>query len=318
MKVPQVSIIMATYNRAHFILETLESIIGQSYQNWECIIVDDGGTDNTADVLNPILKSDVRFQYVKRSNLHEKGLPGCRNYGIHLAKGEYIIFFDDDDIVHPENLALCVKHLKLSDKDFCRYQRDVFHGTFHFDFDKQTQCPSSPLDGKNIVGDMITGVLPFNSCTVMWKKSCFDDTLFDESLLFAEEWECYSRILMNGFKGITIDKVLFYGRKHSNSNTGEYQSKNPVRTQSKVKAAQLIISNLNANGLLNYKMAKYFLALSKSLNAPSVYKHILTQASLSNSDKNKLKNRNRYHNLIVAMYKTKKMLSSTYKRGNAK
>jgi glycosyltransferase involved in cell wall biosynthesis len=95
---PKVSIIMATYNRAHFIVETLVSIQNQTFLDWECIIVDDGGTDNTKEVIKPIIEEDKRFLYVQRDDIYQKGLPGCRNNGLDIAKGDYIIFFDDDDI----------------------------------------------------------------------------------------------------------------------------------------------------------------------------------------------------------------------------
>ena len=81
---PIVTIIMATYNRAHFIVETLQSIQNQTFENWECIIIDDGGTDNTNEVIAPILEKDTRFQFVKRTDSYQKGLPGCRNYGLDL------------------------------------------------------------------------------------------------------------------------------------------------------------------------------------------------------------------------------------------
>ena len=93
----KVSIIMATYNRAQFIMETLNSIKNQTYKNWECLIIDDGGSDNTEDVIAPLLKKDTRFKFLKRTDKYLKGLPGCRNYGLDVAQGDYIIFFDDDD-----------------------------------------------------------------------------------------------------------------------------------------------------------------------------------------------------------------------------
>jgi glycosyltransferase involved in cell wall biosynthesis len=90
MKTSEVTIIMATYNRGHFIKETLRSIQKQTFENWECIIVDDGGTDNTSEIVAPICEQDTRFQFVKRTSDYG-GLPGCRNY-IRL-EGDYIIFF---------------------------------------------------------------------------------------------------------------------------------------------------------------------------------------------------------------------------------
>ena len=88
-----ISIIMATYNRAHFIKESLDSILNQSYENWECIIIDDGGMDNTAEVIDPILEGDSRFKFFQREKKYIKGLPGCRNMGLDLSVGDYIVFF---------------------------------------------------------------------------------------------------------------------------------------------------------------------------------------------------------------------------------
>lgn len=96
---PLVSIIIPTYNRAHFIGETLGSIISQTYQNWECIIIDDGSTDNTHEVIEGYVKKDARFQYLHRPENLPKGGNAARNYGFQISKGEYIQWFDDDDVM---------------------------------------------------------------------------------------------------------------------------------------------------------------------------------------------------------------------------
>tara|TARA_R100000935_G_scaffold7556_5_gene15982 strand:- start:11810 stop:12364 length:555 start_codon:yes stop_codon:yes gene_type:complete len=144
--ITNVSIIMATYNRAHFIEETLVSIQNQTYKNWECIIIDDGGTDNTLEILQPFLLKDNRFKYLKRPSNHIKGLPGCRNFGIDKAKGEYIIFFDDDDIIHPDNLGICVATLVKFKVDYIRYLREVFIQKFSKKFDRSSDFNVSPLN----------------------------------------------------------------------------------------------------------------------------------------------------------------------------
>jgi GalNAc5-diNAcBac-PP-undecaprenol beta-1,3-glucosyltransferase len=117
---------MATYNRAHFIVETLLSIQNQDFKEWECIIIDDGGTDDTKDIIKVILDNDIRFRFLTRDKRYKKGLPGCRNCGLDKAKGEYIIFFDDDDIVHPQNLSISLNCLETSKKDFCHYAKSPF------------------------------------------------------------------------------------------------------------------------------------------------------------------------------------------------
>ena len=117
MKV-SISIIMATFNRAHFIVETLNSIQNQTFNNFECLIIDDGSTDNTVEVITPFLENDKRFKYYKRTPNYNKGLPGSRNYGLDLAKGDFIIFFDDDDYIHSKNLEININVLQNNDFDF--------------------------------------------------------------------------------------------------------------------------------------------------------------------------------------------------------
>ena len=101
MNSPLISIIIPTYNRAHLIGETLDSILLQTYPNWECIVVDDGSADNTADVMRDNIKNDNRFQYHQRPDNRKKSPNSCRNYGFELSKGEYIKWFDSDDIMLP-------------------------------------------------------------------------------------------------------------------------------------------------------------------------------------------------------------------------
>jgi glycosyltransferase involved in cell wall biosynthesis len=100
-----VSIIIPTYNRSHFLLETLESVKFQNHKNWECIVVDDGSTDDTEKIVNNYISKDERFKYVKRPAHLPKGACACRNYGFSLAQGDYIQWFDDDDIMFDNYLS---------------------------------------------------------------------------------------------------------------------------------------------------------------------------------------------------------------------
>ncbi|WP_431243042.1 glycosyltransferase family 2 protein [Flavobacterium sp. P21] len=277
---PKVSIIMATYNRSHFILETLVSIENQSYKNFECLIIDDGGIDNTFEIIGPLIEKDQRFKYFKRPDQYVKGLPGSRNYGLDLAKGEYIIFFDDDDIVHPQNLELCIKELSDTDIYFCRYIRSVFFENFHYNFDYSKEYGSFYIDVKDIER-MLKNELPFNSCAVMWKALCFENNRFTEHLMYAEEWELYSRILTSGYRGISIEKCLFFGRKHPNSNTGEFYRNNQIRVESKQNAILLVVENLQAKKLLNYSLMRYFMHLSMAYKKFKLFSKILETSKLN-------------------------------------
>ena len=276
----KVTIIMATYNRSHFILESLLSIQNQTYSEFECLIIDDGGTDNTLEVITPVLNKDSRFKFLKRPENYTKGLPGCRNYGIDLAQGDYIIFFDDDDIVHPQNLELCTDELNKNTVAFCRYQREVFFNEFHYNFDYSKNYSSFKV-GVNDVGSILTHKLPFNSCAVMWKANCFEKNRFVEHLMYAEEWELYSKIISSGFEGISINKCLFYGRKHANSNTGEFFQNNPVRMASQADAVVLVVQNLKEKQLLTNSLIQYFITFSIGFKEYNLFNRILNILDLS-------------------------------------
>lgn len=100
---PKVSIIVPAYNVAPWVEETLNSVKKQTFNDFECIIVDDKSTDNTAHIVRRICDSDIRFKLVK--NKYNYGVSVSRNIGMNMAKGEYISFLDADDLWHPEFIS---------------------------------------------------------------------------------------------------------------------------------------------------------------------------------------------------------------------
>lgn len=99
---PRVSIIIPSYNRAEFIPATLDSILVQTYKDFEIIFVDDGSTDSTAEILNQYSQRDSRIQYIKQNN-SERAV--ARTRGMKAARGDYLALVDSDDIWYPEKLA---------------------------------------------------------------------------------------------------------------------------------------------------------------------------------------------------------------------
>ncbi|WP_299155699.1 glycosyltransferase family 2 protein [uncultured Christiangramia sp.] len=303
---PDVSIIMATYNRAHLIVESLISIQNQTFENWECIIIDDGSTDETSAQLKPYL-SDSRFRYLTRSAKHKKGLPGCRNYGIGLAKGDYIIFFDDDDIAHPQNLEICVKELKTSKADFCHYKKRSFTTVIPI-LEKNYTSKGRYKIGIDQIEQVVTNRIALASCTVLWNKKCFKNVRFDESLQYAEEWECYIRILVNGFSGIGIKSTLYFNRKHSNSNTGEFWSGKKIRRDSKIKAIKKVIDNLIKEQYLSKTLLRYFIQMGIFLKEFSIVKYALQESNSSLIPKIKYYSLYYFYPIVGRLYRLKKTL----------
>ena len=105
------SIIIPTYNRANLIGKTIASILKQTYTNFEIIVVDDGSSDNTEEVIGAI--KDDRLTYYKKENA-ERG--AARNYGAYLAKGDYINFFDSDDIAYQNHLQTALQVIKTNNQ----------------------------------------------------------------------------------------------------------------------------------------------------------------------------------------------------------
>lgn len=267
---------MATYNRAHFIVETLHSIQKQTYTNWECLIIDDGGTDDTKEVISSILEKDTRFNYVLRSNTYQKGLPGCRNFGLDIAKGDYIIFFDDDDIVHPQNLEINVELLLKNPKvSFCHFQKKPFKGLFNYDQLNSITNYNAALTPINFVEQTVTQEIGVASCTVLWRKKCFEQIRFQESLMYAEEWECYQRIFSEFSNGLLLNEVLYFNRKHENSNTGEFYSNNNLRVNSKKEAIKLVVKNLKQKNLLTPKCFNYLIGLAIAFRDIKLFEEIV-------------------------------------------
>ncbi|MBO2544279.1 glycosyltransferase family 2 protein [Salegentibacter sp. BDJ18] len=106
---PLVSIIIPTYNRSSLLGETLDSVLAQTYTYWECIIVDDGSTDYTAELLKFYLRNDSRIRVLKREDDRLKGANACRNIGFENSLGKFLIFLDSDDVLAKNCLAERVK-----------------------------------------------------------------------------------------------------------------------------------------------------------------------------------------------------------------
>ncbi|WP_316809641.1 glycosyltransferase family A protein [Pedobacter agri] len=124
-----VSIIIPSFNYGHLINETLQSVIKQTYRNWECIIVDDGSTDNTAEVVNQFIKENPQYQF-KYHHVKNGGTSAAKNTGIELASGEYVQFLDADDLLSEDKLAVQMHIAEKMEADLVFSKSIFFSGTF--------------------------------------------------------------------------------------------------------------------------------------------------------------------------------------------
>ena len=105
-----VSIVTPVYNAERFIKETIDSVIAQTYKNWEMILVDDCSSDSSAEIIDEYVKSDSRIKYMK--NAENSGAAVSRNAGIEAAEGQYIAFVDSDDVWESEKLEKQLEFMK--------------------------------------------------------------------------------------------------------------------------------------------------------------------------------------------------------------
>ena len=273
----KISIVLTTFNRSHFVIEMLEGVKNQTHINWECFIIDDNSKDDTVRVVSDFIKNDSRFTLIIKPETSLKGLPASRNIGINKAKGKYLVFFDDDDIIHPQLLELCLKEFnKDSNVDFVHYRKESFENNLDR---KKINTPintASKNIGSNLYESVILGTLALASCTVLWKTNLLKANLFKESLMYAEEWECYSRILIkNNLNGVKINNALYFNIKHPKSNTSEFWNNDPVRVFSKIEACKSIVKELVEQNKLTNKLANFFIQKSYQFKEKSIVNLIL-------------------------------------------
>lgn len=218
MNDPLVSIIIPTYNRAHLIGETLESVITQTYVNWECIVVDDGSTDDTASIINTYVQQDNRFIYVKRPKDYPKGGNGARNYGYKIAKGEFVNWFDDDDIMLPNFLRDKINTIKTSQALVIGYG---YYANKDLDIKRTMRTATS-------ITDLFSHYALWQSeillPSVLFRKSFLKGKpLFNIKIKRGQETEFFSRVFF-GVSSTEFEVLSSYGfvyRLHDVSKTGK-------------------------------------------------------------------------------------------------
>ncbi|MBF0695065.1 MAG: glycosyltransferase family 2 protein [Flavobacterium sp.] len=222
MNDPLISIIIPTYNRAQFIAETLTSVKNQTYQNWECIVVDDGSTDNTIEIIQQFTASDNRFNLYLRPTNRPKGANACRNYGFEVSSGLYINWFDSDDIMAPTFID--EKHKAISQNrtlDGIISKRAFFKNTPDEVYAYERRTEITP----DVINDFLQLKVSWYLQDVMWTRQFLEGKLlFDEVLLAGQDREFFVRMLMFDPNLKVIDVYLTMYRFHDQNITSQFNS----------------------------------------------------------------------------------------------
>lgn len=196
---PVVSIIVPCYNQAAFLPEALNSVIEQTYADWEVIIINDGSTDNTAEVAGRYVVLDNRIRLVNQENM---GVSAARNVGLREARGKYIVALDGDDIIAPQYIE---KTLKMFSEE---NDTDVAYTQWGF-FGVNDKAPELKYMGYRqlLVNNTVY-------CSAMYRR---EDALriggYDENMHTGfEDWEFFIRLLDEHSKVVQIPETLFFYR----------------------------------------------------------------------------------------------------------
>jgi glycosyltransferase involved in cell wall biosynthesis len=196
---PLVSVIVPCYNQAEFLPEALDCVRAQTYQNWECVIINDGSPDSAEAVAQPYLAKDARFKYLRQEN---QGPSAARNSGIRHSSGKYILPLDADDRVGSEYLSEAVAALEQDSELKLVYSRVNFFGENHGEWKLPDYSPSELL-----VRNMI-----FNSA--IFRRTDFDRVGgYDENFRDGhEDWEFWISLLCPAGKVLKLPEIHFFYR----------------------------------------------------------------------------------------------------------
>lgn len=208
----KVSIIVPCYNQGIYLSEALDSVLKQTYQNWECIIINDGSTDSTETVANEYCHKDNRFRYIYQNN---QGVCAARNNAIHSSSGEFILPLDSDDRIAPTLLEKSVKLMESDSHIGIIHSKSELFGDVH---------------GLYLVPEYSIDRMLLDNCihnTSMFRRPDYDKTkgynpCMSEGI---EDWDFWLSIIELGGVVKTIDEVLNYYRIKKVSRNTSIKSK---------------------------------------------------------------------------------------------
>lgn len=218
-----ISIIMTIYNTEKFLRKSINSILNQTYKDFELILVNDGSTDNSLYICKEYQKRDKRINIINQTNL---GAVLARRRGLDIAKGKYVIFIDSDDWVDIKFVEKLYFEIMKTDSDICickRYKtlnrftlikKDV-NNNFNNFYDKQTEYTKSEIKGKIVKSFFKSGCFPCAVTSRIYKRKLFDNTgkYTKDIKFFGEDLYLNFELFLKAEKVTLLDETLYYYRQ---------------------------------------------------------------------------------------------------------
>lgn len=222
MKSPSVSIIMPVYNTEKYLEEAINSVLRQSLADWELILVNDGSTDSSLQILKSFAEKDSRIFLLDQPNA---GVSKARNYGLSIAQGKYVYFLDSDDEIVDDALKICYENCESLALDFLffdaesKYDLGAVATSHSLNYSRQLTSPFEVLDGVSMIRKLLS-VDEFlaSPCLIFTNRSFIQERnlSFLEGIVHEDELFTTSLFLLSS-RTIYLPERLFVRRIRANS-----------------------------------------------------------------------------------------------------
>ena len=283
-----ISIIVPIYNVEKYLRQCLDSVLNQTYQNFECLLINDGSPDNSAGICKEYVDKDARFHYFEKEN---GGLASARNLGIKYSKGKYITFIDSDDWVESDYLEVLYSKIVEYDTDFVigSYKQFSMPDNCYYMHVWEQDYYEKIWTSQELLTQLPNLENYDSSYTVSWgklfKRSLFDEILFNEQRKFGEDFECSFKLYLSMTSCLYIHKALYNYRLHSESMLGQVVTERQLMDDIEIRVGRLpylivrgidsspYISNLKS--FIQYRINEKEKVGLENSNAIQMYQEIL-------------------------------------------
>lgn len=206
---PFFSVIIPSYNYANFLPNTIDSVLKQSFTNFELIVINDGSTDNTDEMMEVYERENPKIKYISQKN---QGVSETRNRGIKIAKGEYVYLFDSDDIMLPKALDFFHQSIKKNPKVSVHIAQ---YYTIDENNKRKARCLWSLANSKeeNFKKYILNNDISMLCSSIVFKKTVFDHYLFPKHIPQSEDEAVFGYMLAN-YNAIKVPEFVAERIKH--------------------------------------------------------------------------------------------------------
>lgn len=270
---PDISVIMPAYNAAQYIREALDSLLRQSFQNFEIILLNDGSKDSTVGICAEYAEQDGRIRFVDKEN---EGVAITRNSALDMAKGEYVIFIDSDDIIYPNTLHKLYDVIATEHPDLLRYEYqcidELGNPCFpNYNKKQREKYSGCVMDSASFMKNVM--LKEYFLCMNVFKRSVLNEynirfmpgCTYNEDTLFIVQYLMHSKTHI-------YTPVLFYGyRKYRGAVTSNFTEKNYEDVKRVFKELQQICNNSEGDFKQSVRAVIENVGLTIYTNASSFY-----------------------------------------------